>query len=66
MRIELNGHPREIPQGATVSALIADLGLLNQACAVEVNKSLVRKAQHETHTLRDGDRVEIVTLVGGG
>lgn len=66
MRIELNGKDREIPPDATVSALIADLGLHNQACAVEVNKSLVRKAQHETHTLSEGDRVEIVTLVGGG
>ena len=64
MRIELNGKEHEIQGEATISALITELGL--QACAVEVNKVLVRKAKHADHTLSDGDRVEIVTLVGGG
>ncbi len=66
MRIELNGKEHEIQGEATISALITELGLQNQACAVEVNKVLVRKAKHADHTLSDGDRVEIVTLVGGG
>jgi thiamine biosynthesis protein ThiS len=36
------------------------------ACAVEVNRQLVPKKQHESQELKDGDSVEIVTLVGGG
>ncbi len=66
MRIELNGKDYEIAGEATVSALIEELELQNQACAVEVNKKLVRKAEHAEHALTEGDRVEIVTLVGGG
>lgn len=66
MQIDLNGKPRPITGGTTVSKLIEELGLANQACAVEVNKRLVRKAQHAEHELADGDHVEIVTLVGGG
>jgi sulfur carrier protein len=33
---------------------------------VEVNGELVPKKRHAEHQVRDGDRVEIVTLVGGG
>ncbi len=66
MQIDLNGTPRQITAGATVSKLIEELGLASQACAVEVNKRLVRKAQHTEHELAEGDQVEIVTLVGGG
>ncbi len=66
MEIDLNGKPRQITGGTTVSALIRELGLADQACAVEVNKRLIRKAQHDEHELAQGDRVEIVTLVGGG
>ena len=35
-------------------------------CAVEVNRTLVPRSRHESHQLQDGDRVEVVTLVGGG
>jgi thiamine biosynthesis protein ThiS len=31
-----------------------------------VNTAVVRRAQHESHRLADGDQVEIVTFVGGG
>jgi sulfur carrier protein len=34
--------------------------------AVEVNRRLVRRAEHASTRLAEGDRVEVVTLVGGG
>jgi sulfur carrier protein len=49
-----------------VAALLASLGLDKAPCAVEVNARLVRKSEHPTHALAAGDRVEVVTLVGGG
>lgn len=66
MEIHLNGETKEIPDQTTIARLIEMLGLGDQACAVEVNKALVTRANHDTHTLGAGDRVEIVTLVGGG
>lgn len=66
MQIVLNGKPQEVPEGATIAGLIEQLNLANQACAVEVNKALVTKANHASHTLSEGDSVELVTLVGGG
>lgn len=66
MRLIVNGKPREAPEGLTVAALILELGLGKSACAAEVNKELIPKREHERRPLRDGDVVELVTLVGGG
>ena len=49
-----------------MAALLASLGLDKAPCAVEVNARLVRKSEHPNHALAEGDRVEVVTLVGGG
>ena len=66
VQIELNGQPKELTGATTVAALLASLGLDKAPCAVEVNARLVRKPEHPNHALAEGDRVEVVTLVGGG
>ncbi|HZW10213.1 MAG TPA: sulfur carrier protein ThiS [Phycisphaerales bacterium] len=66
MRITVNSEPRDLPEGTTLAQLISELGLDKSACAAEVNKTLVPKRQHAGQPLRDGDTVELVTLVGGG
>jgi len=66
MRITVNGQPTIVTDQLTLERLVADQGLADTACAAEVNKQLVPKAQRDTHTLSDGDVVELVTLVGGG
>ena len=66
MNIQLNGEPRELTASISVAALLAELDMSNRPVAVEVNRELVTKAEHESCLLQDGDCVEIVTLVGGG
>ena len=66
MNITLNGQAREIAGGATIDGLLDELGLRGKYVAVEVNLELIPRANHEKHELADGDRLEIVTLVGGG
>ena len=66
MEIVVNGEARAVAQGMTVADLVRSLSLDQGPCAVEVNQTLVRKAEHATWNLRPDDRVEIVTLVGGG
>ena len=66
MQITLNGKDYQVSDDTTVAILIEELGLTDQACAVEVNKALITKRNHDTHTLNEGDTVELVTLVGGG
>jgi thiamine biosynthesis protein ThiS len=66
IRITVNGEPKEVSSGATVKSLIDFLGLGAGACAAEVNHTLVPKREHESRVLQPGDRVELVSLVGGG
>ncbi len=66
MQITVNGEPRTIDDGSTVADLVRTLGLVPERVAVEVNEELVRRATYADSPLTDGDRVEIVTLVGGG
>ena len=66
MQIVLNGEPREIDRPVTVAELLEQLGLQPRRVAIEVNEKLVRRQDHARTRLHEGDRVEIVTLVGGG
>lgn len=66
MRCFINGQIEELPEGLTVASLLRERGLERAACAVEVNETLVPKGAHPQRALGEGDRVEIVTLVGGG
>ncbi len=66
MIVTVNGDNREIPDGTSVRGLLELLNLAAAAAAVEINRKLVRKADHAATTLKPGDTIEIVTLVGGG
>ncbi len=63
--LQVNGEAKKT-DAATVAELIKELGLAGQAVAVEVNQNVVPKKQHGQTQLNDGDKVELVTLVGGG
>jgi sulfur carrier protein len=66
MQIQLNGENREAREGITIAELLEELKLSGKPVAVEVNLELVTKARHAEHRLTPGDRVEVVSLVGGG
>ena len=66
MQITVNGQSRSVDEGTTVVNLLKELGLTGRHVAVEVNLELVPQRHHAEHRLTDGDRLEIVTLVGGG
>jgi sulfur carrier protein len=65
MRLILNGKEREVPPVATVDALIEHLGI-HRMVVVEVNGVILPRDRFATAGLAEGDRVEIVHLVGGG
>lgn len=66
MKLTVNGNPVELPDGSTVTALLDRLAIQATRVAVERNEDVVpRKCWIETQ-LCEGDRIEIVTFVGGG
>ena len=64
--IRVNGAERTIAAGATITGLLEELGLGGKRVAVERNQAVVPRARHGETTLADGDRLELVTFVGGG
>lgn len=66
IHVVVNGESHEIPAGTTVSELIARLGLGGKPVAVERNREVVPRARHPETPLAEGDRLELVTFVGGG
>ncbi len=64
--VVVNGETRSIASGTTVAGLIAELGLADRRVAVERNREVVPRAQHASTLLVPGDKVEVVTFVGGG
>ena len=66
MEIFVNGDPRQVEAGCTVAKLLEELKLQPRYLAVERNQQLVPRATHAACVLQAGDKIEIVTLVGGG
>ena len=66
MQVTVNDELRHLPVGATVSDLVATLGLGPRRIAVEVNREIVARATYAEIVLHDGDTVEIIHFVGGG
>jgi len=66
VKVVLNGAEREVPEGTTVRALLEGAGVDLRRIAVEVNLEVVPRSRHGERALAAGDRVEVVTMVGGG
>jgi thiamine biosynthesis protein ThiS len=66
MKVLVNGDSTDIRGGITVAELLEDLQIGRDRVAVEIGLEIVPKALYTTHTLQEGDRVEIVQFVGGG
>jgi thiazole synthase len=66
LQLTINGEARQVPIEGTVADLLTLLKLDRRRIAVEVNRQLVPRTEHDRHPLSSGDTVEIVTLVGGG
>ncbi|MEI9904301.1 MAG: sulfur carrier protein ThiS [Asticcacaulis sp.] len=65
MKILLNGEAREV-NAPNLAALIDEIGLDGRKVAVERNLAIVPRSTYLATDLVDGDRLEIVTFVGGG
>lgn len=66
MTVTLNGSPRDLAEGTTVAQLVASLGRGGETLAVAVNLRVVPRSEFADRRLVDGDRVDVVTAVGGG
>ena len=66
MQIMLNGKPQTLDDTSSIADLLAQLGWAERRVAVEVNAEIVPRGQHAERRLQEGNRVELVTALGGG
>ena len=63
--VKVNGTELDIA-GKTVSEYLSTTAYDSGRIAVERNGDIVFRSQYDVTVLEDGDRVEIVSFVGGG
>ena len=66
MQVTLNGKAHSINDGATVADMLRGLKMEPVRVAVEINEDIVSRKIFAETPIREGDRIEIVTFVGGG
>ena len=66
MNIILNNENDEIQDGTTVEQLLDIRNITSKYIAVEINRKIVPKSDYKGYILTDGDRIEIITAIGGG
>lgn len=64
--IELNGKPVATPAETTLGALLDGRDIERRMVAVEYNGEIIPRYEYDNTILRDGDRLEVVQMVGGG
>jgi len=62
----VNGTMTTVDFGTNVTRLLCQLGIVAPRVAVEINLAVIDRDAFERTTLQEGDRVEIVSFVGGG
>lgn len=66
MKMIVNGQDAERDDGITIADLLANEKIEHVRVAVELNGRIVPRSDYGKVRLRDGDNLEVVTLVGGG
>jgi sulfur carrier protein len=66
IQITLNGKPETLESGTVLSQLLEAKGVQTPRVAVELNRRILRREEFPTTEIKEGDRLEVVTLVGGG
>ena len=68
MKIRVNGEERLIQSNESISLseTIQILGYSSNTVVVEVNKLIINSEEWEDKYIKNGDKLEIVSIVGGG
>jgi len=66
MHIQVNGESRQVHEEMNVTGLLRDLQLNAERVAVEINLEILERMDFDARMLKDGDRIEIMSFIGGG
>ena len=66
MNIYVNNQNIEVAQEITISQLLDIQKVKTTYIAIEINNEIIPKSEYLNHIIHDGDKIEIITAVGGG
>ncbi len=66
LKLQVNGEPCACSPQTNLPQLLEQLGLNPRLVAVEYNGEILHRQFWSETQMQDGDRLEIVTIVGGG
>jgi sulfur carrier protein len=66
VKVIVNGEEKILREGVTIVRLLNELNIKPQGIAVELNLEIAPKGRYSEIVLKNGDRIEIVRMVGGG
>ena len=67
MKLVVNGNDVEVSDGINVSQLLIERRVkMPDMVSVELNETVLQRAEFETTRLHEGDRVELLYFMGGG
>ncbi|MBX2863084.1 MAG: sulfur carrier protein ThiS [Leptolyngbyaceae cyanobacterium MAG.088] len=64
--LQVNGHAQSCPEGTTLPQLLTQLNMDPRLVAVEYNGEILHRQFWESTVMQPDDRLEVVTIVGGG
>ncbi len=66
MRVKINGQDMDVRDEITVRELLRELKIEDKTMAVAINLQVVKKEDWDSRKIKENDRVEFLTFVGGG
>ena len=69
MKIRVNGEEKFITnadKGYNLSEILSQLGYKNNTVIVELNNLIINCESWREKIVKDGDKLEVVSIVGGG
>jgi thiamine biosynthesis protein ThiS len=66
MKIKLNGESLTLADGTDLLGLLALQGVATELVAIELNETMIPRAQRAGVTLKEGDVVELLKMIAGG
>lgn len=66
VKFEVNGKKEAIEGGTSLKGYLDSKGINSNSVACELNLKIIRRAELDKVTLKEGDTLEIIRMIGGG
>ena len=66
INVTINGKTESIAAGISLQSLLKLFGIQSERVAIEYNREIIDRNQFDALQMKEGDRLEIITFVGGG